>query len=61
MNVLKAVNPVGDTPAAISVNLRLQAVPTGAMRARLGLARQSPKRYLCPMPARGSSLNYWYT
>ena len=53
MNVLKAVNPADDTPAALSVNLRLQAGPTGVMQARQGLARQSPKRYLCPVPASG--------
>jgi len=53
MNVLKAVNPAGDTPAAFSVNLGLQTVPTGVMQARQGLARQSLTRYLCPVPASG--------
>jgi len=56
MNVPKAVNPADDTPAVFSVNLRLQAVPTGVIQADQGLARQSPKRYVRPVPARGISL-----
>lgn len=58
MNVLKAVIPADDRPAAFPVNPRLQVGPTVVMQARQGVARQSPKRYLCPVPARGFSLNY---
>jgi len=52
MNVLKSINPADDTPAAFSVNLRLQEVATGVMQVCQGLARQSPKRYLCSVTAK---------
>jgi hypothetical protein len=53
MNVPKAVNPADDMPAAFSVNLRLQEIATGVMQVCQGLARQSPKRYLCFVPGTG--------
>jgi hypothetical protein len=53
MNVPKAVNPADDMPAAFSVNLRLQEIATGVMQVCQGLARQSPKRYLCSVTAKG--------
>src|SRR6186713_1265928 len=53
MNVLKAVNHVDDTPAAFSVNPGLQMAPMGVMQTRQGLAHQSPKRYLWPVPMPG--------